>query len=234
MGYTKRIVCLAASLKNGGLCVAGREVAADRFGGWVRPISASDASELSYGQYRYEDYSTPKLLDVIDVPLLGPSPHGHQRENALVDTNRRWVRRGKAAFRRLKDLREEPESLWVNSGSTGYGRWNSIAGDEAREFQWSLCLIEVASLEIGVVRGVRGEMACKAGFEYKGIEYKLSVTDPGIREDFEPRGYGCYPLEVAGEIFLCVSLSEPFGLDGRCHKLVAAVMTASRCGGCDA
>jgi len=214
--------------------VAGREVTADRFGGWVRPISASPGSELTYVQYRYEDYATPKLLDVIDVPLLGPSAHGHQSENALIDAGRRWRKRGKAAFRRLKDLREEPASLWRNSGSTGYGQWNSIPAAEASGFDWSLCLIEVATVEIDVVRGVRGESACKAAFDYKGVGYKLSVTDKGIRDEFEPRGLGRYPLEDSGEIYLCVSLSEPYGADRLCHKLVAAVLTAGRCGGCDA
>ncbi len=245
MGYTKRIVCLAASLKNGGLCIAGREVGEGGFGRWVRPISSRDGSELTFLEYRYEDYSSPQLLDVIDVPLLGPSAHGHQTENHLIDQTRRWVKRGRAAFRRLKDLAEEPAALWLNAGSTASGHYNCLAPAEAAEFDWSLCLIrpEKAEVEVwvrtppymrlnaerksGSLRDDKqksGEKACKVAFEYKGVAYKMSVTDPAIREEFEPRGIGQYSLRDWGEIFLCVSLSETFKNDGRCHKLVAAVI----------
>ena len=225
MSYIKRIVCLAASLKHGGLCIAGREVAPGRFGGWVRPISARPGSELSYLEYRYEDSSSPRVLDVIDVPLLGPSRHGHQTENVLIDGSRRWVRRGRAGFRRLLELKEEPEALWANSGSAGTGRFNFLTPAEAAGFDWSLCLIQVSKAEIEVGRGVRGSRAFKMSFEYRDVVYKLSLTDPAIRDEFEPRGFGKYPFQDRGDIFLCVSLSEKFKTDGRCHKLIAAVMT---------
>ncbi len=224
MGYTKRMVCLAASLKNGGLCLAGREIADARFGPWLRPVSARDTAELTYLEYRYADHTSPGVLDIVEVPLLEPLPHGHQTENALIDPTRRWVKLGRAAFRRLKDLREEPVGLWTNAGSTATGHFNCMSPEEALAFRSSLCLIAVDDLQIEVGRGLRGERACKGLFSYKGVGYKLSITDPAIREAFEPRGLGTYPLERE-DIFLCISLSEAFRIDGRCHKLIAAVIT---------
>jgi hypothetical protein len=225
LGYTKRIVCLANSVKHGGLCIAGREVMQHGFGRWIRPVSARPGAELSYLEYRYDDHQSPKLLDLIDVPLFEPWAHGHQTENHLVDTGQRWVKRGRAAFRRLNDLRESPQSLWNNAASTAAGHFNCVSASEAAQFGWSLCLVKVEEVAIDVVRGLRGEPACKASFLYNRIDYMLSVTDPAVRERFEPRGLGRFPLEDCGEIFLCISLGEAFKEDGRCHKLVASVIT---------
>jgi hypothetical protein len=219
------MVCLAASLKNGGLCLAGREVADRRFGAWLRPVSARDTAELTYLEYRYADHTSPSVLDVVDVPLLEPLPHGHQTENVLVDPTRRWVKRGRAAFRRLKDLREEPDGLWSNAASTATGHFNCMSPEEALVFRSSLCLIAVEDLQIEVGRGLRGERACKGLFTYKDVDYKLSITDPAIREVFEPRGLGVHPIDRGGDLFLCISLSEAFRIDGRCHKLIATVLT---------
>lgn len=63
----------------------------------------------------------------------------------------------------------------------------------------------------------------RACFEYHGIAYKLSVTDPVVRERFDLEPTGMYRIG-SREQYLCVSLSEIFEGDGRCHKLVATVI----------
>jgi hypothetical protein len=74
MSYVKRIVCLANSYKApGGRCIAGKELDS---GAWIRPISSRATCELQFPEYRYENWTGPKLLDIVDVPLLRPEAAG--------------------------------------------------------------------------------------------------------------------------------------------------------------
>jgi hypothetical protein len=67
--YTKTIICLANSRKRSGRCVAGKEIVAGKIGGWIRPISARPAGELSEGERRLDNGQEPKLLDVIQIAM---------------------------------------------------------------------------------------------------------------------------------------------------------------------
>ncbi len=110
------MICLASSLKRGGLCVAGRELTGAGLGSWTRPVSARPGAELTYLEYRYETGLGPKLLDVVDVPVLKADRRGHQVENFLIDHSRRWMARGRLPFARVAGLVEEPASLWTKLG----------------------------------------------------------------------------------------------------------------------
>lgn len=96
MATVKRIVCLANSRKLNGRCVAGKELAGGRPGGWVRPVSAREHEEVSEYERQYEDGSDPRVLDTMDVPLLDPRPRGYQQENWLLDPDQYWVKVGRA------------------------------------------------------------------------------------------------------------------------------------------
>jgi hypothetical protein len=50
----------------------------------------------------------------------------------------------------------------------------------------------------------------------------LSLTDPVARDRFSAKEEGGYPLN---DVYLCVSLTEPYEHDDRCHKLVAAIIS---------
>lgn len=77
MGVVKRIVCLANSRKMQGRCVAGRELHGDIAGPWIRPISDRPTEEVSEWERQYQDGSDPRVLDVIDVPLIEARPKGY-------------------------------------------------------------------------------------------------------------------------------------------------------------
>ena len=62
----------------------------------------------------------------------------------------------------------------------------------------------------------------RGSFNYKGNYHSLSMTDPVARQAFGAKEEGSYPLD---DIYLCISLTEPFEQDDRCHKLVAAIVS---------
>ena len=225
MAYTKRIVCLANSLKTGGLCIAGREVTDFSYGAWIRPVSVRPHEELTYLEYRYPDGSSARLLDILDVPLLRPSPDGHQRENHLIDPNGKWTKHGELPFDKLRQLAESPRSLWSNADHTASGLINCVSREEAALYGESLYLIEVAELAVCVTQGQHGNKSFYGVFTLNGMVYKLSVTDPAIRERLDSYRLGKYRLPEYRNAILCVSLTKPYEGDGRCHKLIAAVLT---------
>src|SRR5258708_6369762 len=153
MGYVKRIVCLANSYKPpNGRCLAGREIVAGGYGGWIRPVSARPTAEVSFPEYRYEDNTTPKLLDIIDIPLLNPDPRHHQTENHVIDAGR-WVKVGGLAWNALEQLRDRPATLWINNDHTkGDGCYDCISHAEAFALRDSLVLIRPDNFNIEIGR----------------------------------------------------------------------------------
>jgi hypothetical protein len=177
---------------------------------------------VSFAEYKYQDNTSPKLLDIIDVPLLKATPHNHQMENHLIDAKQWWVKKGEMSWDDLEQLRERPESLWINSDHTQPGHFDCISQAEAATLQSSLYLIKKSNLVVAVgVNDWTGRSTFRAQFDYKKNHYNLSLTDPVAREAFGQKGEGDYSLK---DMYLCVSLTEPFEKDGRCHKLVAAII----------
>ena len=61
----------------------------------------------------------------------------------------------------------------------------------------------------------------RAGFKYNGEEYNFIVTDPVAEQTFLRREEGVFAVK---DVYLCVSLTDAYGGDGRCHKLVASII----------
>jgi|SRR5208337_1626050 len=225
MAYIKRMVCLANSYKTGGTCIAGKEVLEYGYGGWIRPVSARTTAEVWSSESRYEDHSNPKLLDIVDVPLLSPAPQHHQTENHVIDTTRRWVKVGELPWDVLEQLSDRPATLWINSDRTSTGAFNCISQAEAATLHNSLVLIRPENFIVKVGSSTwdgRTKTTYRGNFRYNGAYHGLSLTDPVARSAFAGKNEGDYPLN---DVYLCVSLTEVFAEDGRCHKLVAAIIT---------
>jgi hypothetical protein len=222
MAYTKRIVCFANSYKTGGSCIAGKDVDS---GAWVRPVSDRPTEELSFFEYCYEGYKSPKLLDIIDVPLLKAVPHDHQTENHLINKER-WTRKGALPWADLEQFRDQPATLWANTDSTkGGGIYDCMSPQVAAKYDYSLVLIRRKKLTVEVGTSTwdgRTKKTYRGGFKYKDIPYSFKVTDPIARAAFKNKDVGEYELN---DVYLCLSLTEPYKEDGRCHKLIAAVFT---------
>ena len=224
MAYTKRIVCLANSFKPpNGRCIAGIELQADGApGSWIRPVSARPTAELSYSDYRYQNGSSPKLLDIVDIPLLHAAPHNHQAENHVIDASPRWEKRGELSWDQLEQFQDRPGSLWMNNDHTSAGLYDCLSQGEAAQLNDSLLLIKAKNFTIKIGTSYwNGKKTYRGDFSYKNVAHNLSLTDPIARDVFGPKGEGDY---ILSDVYLCISLTEPYKEDGRCHKLVAAVI----------
>jgi putative nucleic acid modification protein with dual OB domain len=224
MAYVKRIVCLANSYKPpSGRCLAGIELLDNgKHGPWLRPVSARESEEVSYSEYRYASGESPKLLDIIDVPLSKAAPHNHQIENHIIDAKSWWVKKGVFAWDALEQIRDRPDSIWINSDHTQAGVYDCMSSVKAATVHGSLLLIKRKDfvVEIGT-NSWTGKRTYRGKFDYKGTHHSFSLTDPIARNAFSGKKEGDYPMS---DVYLCLSLTEAFKEDGRCHKLVAAVI----------
>jgi len=230
MASVKRIVCLANSKKNSGRCVAGRELTASGAGHWIRPVSERPGEEVSEDERQYDDGSDPRLLDVIDVPLIRHVPHACQTENWLLDSALYWQRVRRVDWNELQSFVENPPTLWINGHSTYHGEHDEIPLDEADKLSCLLYLIRVSSVELRVFAPSEAfgnpKRRVQARFKHRGIMYSVWVTDPHIEREYRARKDGNYSL---GECCLTISLGEPYRTKGAeyRYKLVAAIIQRS-------
>lgn len=226
MPYTRALVCLANSRKLSGRCVAGREWDGQKFGAWIRPVGPTQKGELGTERL-YQGGKDPKLLDLIEVPLMSAAPVGYQSENHLVDTSRKWQHRGVITTQQLTaavDKKKGP--LWVNGQSTGNGQNDKLSSSVAKTQRNSLALVQPKQLVMKIDtegkdfdnprRKVRGE------FQLDGERYVLAVTDPVIEAEFWKFKDGF--SRSSESPILCISISEVFEKQNACYKLIAGVI----------
>ena len=227
MPEVKRIVCLANSRKLHGRCVAGREWIGGRAGRWIRPVSDREHQEVSEYERQYEDGSDPKVLDVIDVPVLEPRPDDYQSENWLLDPEYYWEKVGRLSWFDLPAVVDPSAPLWLDGSSTYHGRNDRILLDAVDSVADSLKLIHVDQLSLSVFKPGEafGNMKrrVQGRFTFAGRQYWLWVTDPVYERRYLAKLDGEYPI---GECFLTVSLGEPYG--GAVYKLIASIITIER------
>jgi hypothetical protein len=221
VNYSKTIICLANSRKLSGRCVAGKEIANQKIGNWIRPVSKRSTGELSHRDRCFSDSKDPCLLDVVTIEMLKPQPDGFQTENDLIDDTYWWTRVRSATHSELRQALDHVDGdLWDNSSSSYNGRNDRIEEEQALVLASSLKLIEVSDLKIEALiegaefgnprRKVRGE------FTLNDVSYRLSVTDPTVESEYAD---GTHDI---GRAILCISLGEPY--EGYAYKLIAGVI----------
>ena len=218
----KTFICLAASRKYSGYCIAGKEWMEGTVGPWLRPVSRQENGELSADIIRFDNGQQPQYLDIITIDAQGAQEHPYQRENILIAEERSWSRQGKFPVALLPDLVDDVASLWRNGYHSGPGLNDRVPEEVVRQIpESSLFLIRPNEFTILVSDDLDGRKKVRARFTYRDIPYLLSVTDPSIERAYLLRKQGEYQLN-AEALYLTVSLGEPF--NGYCYKLVAAII----------
>ena len=178
---------------------------------------------MSEYERQYEDGSDPRVLDVIDVPVLAPNPHEHQTENWLLDPEFYWEKRGSFSPFDIEGLVEPVAPLWIDGYSTYHGRNDRIPIALADSVSTSLRLIRAEEVELAVFRPGEAfgnnKRRVQGRFHHAGREYALWVSDPVYERKYLAKLDDLYQL---GECFLSISLAEAF--HDACHKLIAAII----------
>jgi hypothetical protein len=224
MPFSKTIVCLANSRKMSKRCIAGKEIINNQLTHtWIRPVSSvHHAGELSEVETLLNDGKGPQLLDVLTIPFAHPDSHAYQIENYVIAKNRRWTKRPMMPISLLPSLCDSVPSLWINDYHSATGQNDRIPWDiVTANIHSSLLLIKPDNLTITVSPDAyRIHKKIRAHFTFHQQEYILTITDLKTEMVYETKGYGHYPIPE--EVYLCISLSEPF--EGYCYKLVAGIL----------
>lgn len=220
-----RLLCLANSRKLSGRCIAGKQMVAGAHGEmtWIRPVSRRPHQEVSERERQYQDGSDPRVLDVMDVPLLEHQPHEYQQENWLLDPDQDWRRAGTAAWGLAARAVDPVEDLWIPDHHTYHGRNDAIPESAASTLKTSLRLVHVQKLDLRVFQPGQAfgdpKRRVQGLFDHAGKNYRLWVTDPLYERRLLAEPDGTYPV---GESLLTISLGEAY--EGNVYKLVAAII----------
>ena len=233
MGMNKRLIVLANSVKRHAHCVAGREIlpAGAGVGGWVRPVSGEEQGELLDRHIQIGIGRLPQVLDIIDVPVLGPAQDPGQPENWQIDETRRWSHVGQHFVGCIPLLDEKPPDLWNERG--GPTDRIAVRVHAVRAPLRSIALVSPERFRVQLwteldTREQRSRRRTRAVFLYRGVEYNLPVTDPGLDRRHDLKHPGLHespreePLRCGDACRLCISLTPPFY--GFHYKVVAAVI----------
>lgn len=225
MKYVKTVVCFANSRKTGGFCVAGKELHDGNPGTWIRPVSARPTHEIYQAEMRCDDGTTPHVLDVLAVPCEKHQPISHQQENHVIDPVVSWEKEGRIAWQDIRKWTDTPPSLWGLGNGSYVGLNNRLS--IGQEDGTSLYLVETDRLSLLVGRKAPeyadSKRAVRGEFVYRGVNYRMDVTDPEIEREFLGKPDGQYQISRP---VLCISLGDPY--QGHFYKLIAAVLFKER------
>ena len=220
---TKRIVCLAKSNRDGGFCVAGKELAHGRVGPWIRPIGAFDNEAVDPATCQLIDGTELALLGIVEMRLRHRVPSEHHSEDWLFDDAVTWRRVGKINPKHTASFVDaQYSSLWGVGCSTSTGRNDCVSEDDIPDMTDSLRLVRVDELtvvaddhpsESGSRRRVQGR------FNYGGNYYAMWIKDAKCESFYE----NSPPVETTFKNrYLSVSLTKDY--EGRCYKLIAGII----------
>lgn len=223
----KRVVLLANSRKHAERCIAGREIVAPNYGGWIRPVSARDGEGVSWQERTYASGQEPQLLDIVDIPVRRYKPHANQTENWLLYPHARWNKVGALTYQQAEQLAEVPALLWNSGNSTYNGKNDQVSALDAKLLKSSICMIKVDALQVKVFAPGAAfqnpKRRVQALFLYNNVNYSLWITDAALERQFLEGADG---VTTFGKCLLVVSLSEPHETGGKVnhYKLVAGII----------
>ncbi len=210
------VVILTRSSKYRNFCVAGVDI---NTGKWVRLVSDNNEihGALNKDDITYENGVSCKELDVVTVPINGTVSGGHQSENKLINTKKRWKKLGTATIQDIIRIHpvENKRHRYLYGSMREY-----VSKDEIENIDYSLTFIEVFDLEIcQKTNEFTGRPKTKASFIYNNMKYEnIAVTDS--------RYYTMQNGKVSDRAYLVISLPDT-PVNDRYYKFVAKIFAVN-------
>lgn len=206
----RQIILLALSWRDGGICVAGRDIHTKE---WIRPVTLGGAVP----KWQVSEF---RLADVIELETTRHVPVHHQIENYLF-VDKLWKKVAHVNKSNLKPYLETPANIWNPIGAASV---NGLTPSEIKMGGIKYSLLFIALTEMAV-RHQQNEFDGKITdkyygiFEYNKIKYKFSITDPAFTAKFPD--LKTYTIK---DTMVCCSLAEEFKEMKCCYKLIAGVI----------
>jgi hypothetical protein len=206
----KDIVLFALSWREGGICVAGKDLKTKK---WIRPVTAA-------GPVPADQTAGFNLLDIVEIEIGKSLPVHHQSENYALNS-KTWAKKTAISKTDIQPYLDSPANLWDTKDSKGQ---DSITPQEIIKagIQRSLYLISLDEMTVSTEeKEYNGKKSKKLYgiFIYNGVNYKLRITDPHFNSLYTSPG-----TVVIKNPVICLSLGGVFEINGKCYKLIAGVI----------
>ena len=215
----KLFLCLAKSAREGGLCIAGKEIKDSKICGWFRPVG-SEHESIPSNEFPF------KIGDIVQCEIESPSPEPTQPENFILNNNAHWRKIDTLSEDQKKLLcllcEDTPINLWGTGYHTKYGLNDKIPEYLAEGCKNSLYLIKAKKCTIykcnQSYNPEEPRFRIRLRFYYNNNMYDMVVTDSSLSLPY----WNTLAAEdevVLNDFYITVSLGKPF--HGDCYKLVA-------------
>lgn len=211
----KKFVCLAKSARDGGFCIAGKEIDKNgNIGDWFRPVGR-DVESLSASDCTFD------IGHIVTCKVSNHAPSSTQSENYKIAQQPNWQTVAIFPKPNIASLLDSPQSLWsTDFDSSSYHGVNDKVS-QASATGNSLYFIKIAGGTITKQdQSYEGKQSIKLrlAFSYNDERYSLIVTCPDLSDNYWNK-IQVGESEEIGPCYITVSLAQPF--NGYCYKLVA-------------
>jgi hypothetical protein len=220
MAYRKKIVCLAASRRLGGQCIAGRVINGDGgFGEWIRPVANGSVESISSAQSRNDRGQQTPLLDILTISFEAPVASGHQVENHRIEPDAVWQFNGRLEYSDLGALIDTRNTdLWLNGSASKGCKNNRFPDFRLGGIEDSLRLIKPKEFSRIRNKNWNGDTKTRGKLIFNGNPYILDLT---CVEGCSTQSH-IVDEHVYTDAVLCISLTQSY--EGNAYKLIAGVM----------
>jgi hypothetical protein len=230
-GITKTLLVMANSIKKGGRCVAGLEIAHTESDGykleeWIRPVDANqDEGTIPIHRTIIAGLEL-KTLDLVKIRFTRPANDPLHPEDFEIDTSVKWQSDGAMTKDVLERLADESEDLWRIS----FDGSRKVAPKTGQKTLWLIkpkAPCQVLFFRDDTPWGVKYRRLLF--IENENCDQTFSIDDPEFmkRHNLSPeslgnRGRRTIDLDPSRTVIVA-SLTKPYKEDGMQYKIAATI-----------